>query len=361
MLFFVGSAFTAESATYEYHGVALYDQAEGRFHVKDTLYPGPADRNFSYGPKNNNWIPVAGDWNGNGIYGVALYDQKEGIFLVKDDSQPGWADREFRYGPKNNNWIPVAGDWTGDGKGYGVALYDQNKGIFLVKDDSQPGWADREFRYGPTNNNFIPVAGDWTGNGEFGVALYDQQKGEFLVKDDSQPGWADHVFSFGPKNNNWIPVAGLWDRINIKDGIWYGVRDGTNLVHLYINVNDNTISRVNSTLPQTRSMEVAFPYSDYTMWRYLYAEIPISADGTFNHADGSIWSIGGRITVSGTFSSDHEQYEQIISSGFASHQEDSSQTRRSMSYNWTGYHEDDVTITSTLDENDETLYIVEFE
>ena len=92
-------------------GVALYDQSQGRFLVKDDSSPGYADREFSYGPENNDWLPVAGDWDGNGIYGVALYDQQGGRFLVKDDTQPGWADREFRYGPKNNDWVPVAGAW----------------------------------------------------------------------------------------------------------------------------------------------------------------------------------------------------------------------------------------------------------
>ena len=200
------------------YGVALYDQTGGIFLVKDDTEPGFADREFRYGPKGNDWIPVAGDWTGDGVYGVALYDQTEGIFLVKDDSTPGFADREFRYGPKGNDWIPVAGDWTGDGV-YGVALYDQTKGIFLVKDDSTPGFADREFRYGPKNNDFLPLAGDWTGNGEHGVALYDQTEGQFLVKYDSQPGFADHVFSFGPKGNNWLPVAGIWEMnyINVSN------------------------------------------------------------------------------------------------------------------------------------------------
>ncbi|MFO8068041.1 MAG: hypothetical protein R6U11_10715, partial [Bacteroidales bacterium] len=50
-------------------GVALYDQQGGQFYVKDDTTPGPADRTFRYGPRNNNWLPVAGNWDGIEVYG----------------------------------------------------------------------------------------------------------------------------------------------------------------------------------------------------------------------------------------------------------------------------------------------------
>ncbi len=111
------NATMVEGSTLQYttlslpYGVALYNQSTALMYVKDTTDAGYADRTFQYGPPGNNWLPVAGDWNGNGESGLALYAPGSAQFYVKDTSAAGHADRTFAYGPAPNTWLPVAGRW----------------------------------------------------------------------------------------------------------------------------------------------------------------------------------------------------------------------------------------------------------
>ncbi len=75
----------------------LYDSHDGVFHLHG-LAP------FRFGPRNSTWLPVAGDWNGNGTENVGLYDSTDGVFHLH-----GLAP--FRFGPRSSSWKPVAGQW----------------------------------------------------------------------------------------------------------------------------------------------------------------------------------------------------------------------------------------------------------
>lgn len=74
---------TPAIANQEPYGIGLYSQASGTFYIKNDSTPGPADSTFRYGPWANDWLPVAGDWDGSGYYGVALYDQAGGRFFCE--------------------------------------------------------------------------------------------------------------------------------------------------------------------------------------------------------------------------------------------------------------------------------------
>lgn len=203
--------------------MGLYSRQSGSFHLKAFLDAGPADYSFRYGPRNSNWFPITGSWaaannlksqaaNGNGdqLPGVGLYDQQAGLFYLKHEIEPGPADLVFRFGPRNNNWLPVAGDWNDSGI-YGVGLYNQQAGIFYLRNTLSSGSAEISFRFGPRNNNWLPVAGDWNENGTYGVGLYDQQTGTFYLRNSLTSGPADYSFRYGPRNNNWAPVT-FWNR-----------------------------------------------------------------------------------------------------------------------------------------------------
>jgi hypothetical protein len=83
-----------------------------RFFLKNTFSNGSADETFRFGPRNSGWVPIAGDWNGNGIGGIGLYNPATGWFYLRNHFSAGNAETEFRFGPSKAGWIPLAmGPW----------------------------------------------------------------------------------------------------------------------------------------------------------------------------------------------------------------------------------------------------------
>ncbi len=175
----------------------LYDPSDGVFHLQG-LAP------FRFGPRGSSWLPVVGDWNGNGTDSVGLYDSTGGVLHLQ-----GLAP--IRYGPRNSSWLPVAGDWIGNGTD-SVGLYDSTVGVFYLQ-----GLAP--IRYGPRGSRWLPVACDWNGNGTDSVGLYDPADGVFHLR-----GLAP--FRFGPRGSNWLPVAGDWNGSGIENVGLYDPSDG---------------------------------------------------------------------------------------------------------------------------------------
>ena len=92
------------------------------FHLQDRNQSGPTDIAFPYGPAEAGWIPVAGDWDGNGTDTVGLYNPATSTFylrntnLVAGPERPGLCRRGVHFGAAGAGWTPVAGDWNGDGR-----------------------------------------------------------------------------------------------------------------------------------------------------------------------------------------------------------------------------------------------------
>ena len=152
--------------------VGLYDPVVGAFHLKkelsgscqvlgpvtklcfDTLSTDPnvgfAETWFRFGPKGVDWLPIAGDWDGDGQTTVGLLDPARSAFFLRNEHVPGPADVSFRFGPQNNGWVPLAGDWDGDDTST-VGFYDPISGRMFLRNEHAPGGADVWFRYGPVD------------------------------------------------------------------------------------------------------------------------------------------------------------------------------------------------------------------
>lgn len=197
--------------------VGLYDPAGGVFHLKNTNAnpPGGADVFFRCGPTGNpGWVPLAGDWDGDGYDTVGLYDPAAGVFHLKSSNAGGGGPNvAFRCGPRNSSWTPLVGDWDGDGIDT-VGLYDPAGGAFHLKNvnANPPGGADVIFRCGPRSSTWTALTGDWNRDGVDTVGLYDPQGGAFHLKNSNATGGGPNVaFRYGPKNSTWTPLAGDWD------------------------------------------------------------------------------------------------------------------------------------------------------
>jgi hypothetical protein len=59
------------------------------------------------------WIPLVGDWNGDGVDGIGLY--RNGRWLLRDVAESGSsADYVFMFGAREAGWQLIVGDWNGD-------------------------------------------------------------------------------------------------------------------------------------------------------------------------------------------------------------------------------------------------------
>ncbi len=79
--------------------------------LRDSNGAGVADHLFSYGPGGLGWIPLAGDWDADGVDTVGLYDPVTGMWFLRNTNSAGPADNMFSYGPGGLGWLPVVGAW----------------------------------------------------------------------------------------------------------------------------------------------------------------------------------------------------------------------------------------------------------
>ena len=190
--------------------IGIYKPALGGFFLRNSNSVGSADIVFSYGPGNAGWVPLVGDWNGDGVDTVGLYVPASGMFYVRNSNTFGSADVAFTYGPVGGSWIPVVGDWNGDGVDT-IGLYNPGNGAFYLRNSNNTGVADITFTYGPANAGWIPVVGDWNEDGVDTVGLYNPNNGVFYLRNSNTTGVADVTFTYGPAGAGWVPIVGDWD------------------------------------------------------------------------------------------------------------------------------------------------------
>jgi glucose/arabinose dehydrogenase len=190
--------------------VALFEPAASRFHLKDRNAQGPESQSFRFGPIPDRWLPLAGDWNGDGKTTVGLWDEGRGLFRLKNALAGGTADLLVNVAVPGPGALPLAGDWDGDGRA-GVGLYDPRTSTFYLKNRTTGSGFDVVLAFGPAGGGWLPVAGDWDGDGRTGVGLYDPARGIFFLKNALSGGDADVRFRFGPPGAGWLPLAGDWD------------------------------------------------------------------------------------------------------------------------------------------------------
>jgi sugar lactone lactonase YvrE len=194
---------------------AMYDPATATFYLHTRNAAGYAELAFGYG--STEWIPLSGDWDGNGITGVGAYDASTSTFYLAQDLPSGIAQYTFGFGAPDAGWIPLSGDWDGDGR-YGVGLYDPTGSVFYLTDALTTGMAQYTFGFGqaglPVDDRWLPIAGDWNGSGHSGVGLYDPLNSTFYLTSSLVSGTAEYAFGFGPANlpvaDRWKPIAGDW-------------------------------------------------------------------------------------------------------------------------------------------------------
>jgi hypothetical protein len=189
--------------------VGLVDVATGEWFLRNSagvvtpfLYGNPGD------------LPIAGDWDGDGVATPGLYRQSDGFFYSRNSNTTGVADAECFAGDPSD--VPLAGDWDGDGDD-NLGIYrpsEQKFYLFTITCTGSPmGAAQTSFLFG--NPGDKPVAGDWDGDGVDEVGLHRESTGFFYWRETLDTGVADGEIFFGDPGDRF--VAGDWGVVDGMD------------------------------------------------------------------------------------------------------------------------------------------------
>ena len=201
--------------------IGVYSKAQGTFYLQSSSADGTPAKPvvIEIEGAQRNWLPLLGDWSGDGLFDYGLYDPASGTFHLRTGTESGPITESFQFIGFKKRWLPIAGDWDGDTL-YGVGLYDPKTGTFFLKNTLVTGPADYTLRIDGTKKKWKPLAGDWNGDGSATVGVYNPTKGEFRLTNSSLSGPADEVLKIKELkknlNLNLIPMSGDWD----NDGRW---------------------------------------------------------------------------------------------------------------------------------------------
>lgn len=185
----------------------LYAPAQARFLFKDLFLDGVEDRSVRFSRPQLGWLPLAGDWNGDGRTTIGAWDPAARTFRLKNTLQPAGADLFRSATPPSDRAIPLAGDWDGDGRD-SVGFYDPATSTFHLTNRWSAGPCEIVFAFGQGG---LPVAGDWNGDGRDSVGLYVPGRSAFLLRNGLSAGPPSVRVGFGTPRAGWLPLAGDWD------------------------------------------------------------------------------------------------------------------------------------------------------
>lgn len=178
------------------------------FALRDQLSSGGATETFVFGLAGD--TPLMADWSGSGLETAAMVrGARHGIagdttltWLIRQIPGPGNPDVTVRYGMLGD--IPVAGDWNGDGVDtIGVVRGDR----WLLRNSNGPGVADIDLRFGVPGD--IPVVGDWNGDGIDTPGVVRGTR--WILLNGFDPAGPTVEFDFGDAAGT--PVTGDWQGI----------------------------------------------------------------------------------------------------------------------------------------------------
>ena len=171
------------------------------------------------------WVPLKGDWTGGGRDSVGYYDPAERRFLLYGATTNASDPQTIidASGAAVAGWIPLVGDWNGDGTDT-PGFYDSATNTFRLSNSTASFTADVEFAATHWNGgrlpaSFKPLVGDWDGDGDTNVGLYNPATNHFWLN-RLDATWArtrpEGLILFRPRlpyflPRSWVPLAGDWN------------------------------------------------------------------------------------------------------------------------------------------------------
>lgn len=114
------------------------------------------------------FLPLAGDWDGDGRDSIGLYNTATGEFSLRDINAPGFPHRVVTPAAIVGGAVPVVGDWDGDGRD-SPGVFDAADARFVLFKEDGSLFAVKPVTAVP---GAIAVAGDWDGDARDDVGLF---------------------------------------------------------------------------------------------------------------------------------------------------------------------------------------------
>jgi hypothetical protein len=201
-----------------------FDPASGTWYLRNENGGGAPDAGqFPYGGAG--WLPVVGDWDGNGSATVGVVDPGSATWYLRNENSGGAPDAAAPFSYGLPGWVPVVGDWGGTGHA-GIGMFDPSTATWYLRYEDGPGAPDAGvFQYGGAG--WLPVVGDWTGSGITTVGVVDPSTMTWYLRDSNSGGGPD-IAPFPYGGIGWKPVVGDWTGggattagVVDPNGVWY--------------------------------------------------------------------------------------------------------------------------------------------
>jgi hypothetical protein len=159
---------------------------------------------FSFGPTDVQ-DQIAGDWNGDGVDTTGYVAVSADTFTasarvwLRNANTTGGADLQFDVSlpplpDSRGRYIPLAGDWNGDGIST-VGFYEKYSGKFYLTNSNPATSAEPGFLFTPANfypgMNVTPLPGDWNGDGADSIGVWEPYSKTLLLRNSNSAGPAD--------------------------------------------------------------------------------------------------------------------------------------------------------------------------
>lgn len=182
--------------------------AAGNAHYALVGWTGFAVQSIIHHPTgtSSHWVPLAGDWDGNGTVTIGLYDPNTATFYLRNSNTSGVSDYAVVYG-SGGNWRPIVGDWDGNGTTT-IGIYNPATATFYLSNSNTSGVTDYSAVYGSAN--WIPIAGNWDNYGGDTIGIYNPTAAAFYLSNYNTNPQTNYSAVYG-SGGNWVPLAGNWD------------------------------------------------------------------------------------------------------------------------------------------------------
>ncbi len=184
--------------------IGAFDPSTGFWYLRNSNTAGVPDAGiFKFGGVG--WIPVVGDWNGDGITTIGVVDPATMTWYLRNSNTAGVPDYQFQFGA--TGWTPVVGDWQHSGHS-GIGLFDPKTANWYLRSPLSSGTPSIPvFSYGGVG--WKPVTGDWNGDGTTSVGAVNPQNFWYLRDNNNSGAPVVPPFQFG--GPGWTPITGDWD------------------------------------------------------------------------------------------------------------------------------------------------------
>lgn len=207
-----------------------------QWYVSDSQSPAlAAASQFNTGLVPASWTAFKGDWDGDGRDSIGYYDPTTRRFLLYAATTTATAPQATidASGVAAPGWVPLVGDWNGDGTDT-PGFYDPATNTFRLSNATGGFTVDVQFAATHWNGGRLPatmrpLVGDWDGDGDANVGLYNPATNHFWLN-RLDGSWArtrpEGLILFRPRlpyllPQSWLPLAGDWNG------------DGTDTIGLY--------------------------------------------------------------------------------------------------------------------------------